>query len=143
MKAAEITALVTERASRFGWHNPQQFSQLRLRLGKAPPVEVAGGLLQIFTHGLAAPEGSGGQELAGRLLVALRPEADFNLQLVLRSALPRYELSVEQFPEYLCLRFGKEPVLAALSTLEAEPLSSQEGRALDTLRFWVRNISPA
>ncbi len=142
MKANEIAALVIERASRFGGYNLQQFRQLCLRLGHVEQAEVAKGLLQVFTHGAAPPEGTAAQELAGRLLVALCPKADFNLRLVVHAALSRYELSVEQFPEYLLALFGEEQVLSVIAELEHEQLSQQERRALNTIRFWVRNARP-
>lgn len=143
MNATEIAALVVERASRFGEQNSQQFKQLCLRLEHMEQAEVARGLLQVFTEGSAPPEGSAAQELAGRLLGSLRPKVDFNLLLVVRAALPRYELSVEQFPEYLRFLFGEEHVLLAINKLEHEQLSDYERRALHTIRFWVRGAKPA
>ena len=137
MNAIEITALVTESASRFGDRNPQQFKQLASRIGKAAPQEVAQGLLEVFTAGAVPPSGSPAQELAGLLLVELSPRAEFELAPVLRASLARYELSVEQFPQYLGSLFGASQVLRVLQQLEAEPLSEQERRSLGTLRFWL------
>ncbi len=106
-------------------------------------AEVARGLLQVFTEGSAPPEGSAAQELAGRLLVALCPKVDFDLRCVVRAALPRYELSVEQFPEYLRFLFGDEQVLSAINEIESEQVSEPERRALHTIRFWIRAEKPA
>ncbi len=80
MKSTEIASLVTERALRFGSRNPQQFNQLCLRLGNEAEAEVARGLLHVFTEGLPPPEGSTSQELAGELLAALCPRAEFDLK---------------------------------------------------------------
>jgi len=137
MTAIEITVLVTESASRFGDRNPQQFKLLASRIAKAAPREVVRGLLDVFTAGAVPPSGSQAQELAGRLLVELSPQADFELAPVLRASLARYELSVEQFPQYLSSLFGRDQVLSVLQQLEAEPLSEQERRSLGTLRFWL------
>ena len=140
MKAAEVAALVVDSASRFGFRNPQQAKYLASRFSKVAEPEVAEGLLRVFTHGAAPPEGSAAQELAGQLLVALHPKAEVNLGQVLRAALARYELSVEQFPQYLCAVFGINHVLAELRQLEHELLSEQEHRALQTMRFWLGSV---
>ena len=137
MQAAEIATLVTRSASRFGDRNRQQYEQLSARLGKVPSAQVAEGLLQVFTHGAKPPEGTAAQELAGKLLVELHPEAEVSLRPVLRSSLARYELSVEQFPQFLRSVFGVEQVLLALQEIELEPLSEEERRAVRTMRFWL------
>ena len=137
MKASEVTACVVESASRFGCRNPQQVKYLVSRLGKVSEAEVAEGLLRVFTQGAAPPGGSAAQELAGQLLVALHPKATVNLGDVLRAALARYELSVEQLPAYLRYLFGANHVLAELQQLECELLSESERRALHAMRFWL------
>ena len=137
MKAAEVTSLVVESAARFGDRNPQQFKHLTSRLQKVPQSELAHGLLQVFMQGSAPPKGSAAQELAGRLLVELRPKAELDLKAVLSAALPRYELSVEQFPQYLGSRFGLDQVLTELEALAGGQLSEQERRSLQTMQFWL------
>jgi hypothetical protein len=137
MHAADIAALVTESASRFGFRNPQQFQQLESRLRKVPEAEVAQGLLRVFTDGAAPPEGSPAQELAGQLLAALRPRSEVSLRSVLQNSLPRYELSVEQLPQYFGWLFGATQVLAAIQELERERVSPEDLRALQTMRFWL------
>lgn len=140
MNAADVTTLIVESASRFGFRNPQQAKYLASRLSKVAEAEVADGLLRVFTHGTEPPEGAAVQELAGQLLVALRPKAEVNLGQVLRAALVRYELSVEQFPQYLCSVFGINRVLAEFDQLEHELLVEQERRALQTMRFWLGGV---
>jgi len=137
MTASEITAYVVESALRFSDRNPQQFEYFVSRFGKVPEAAVAEGLLQVFTHGAPSPEGAPAQELAGKLLIALNPKAEVSLSEVLRGALARYELSVEQLPRYLRFMFGVSEVLGELQKLEAELLSEHERRALQTMRFWL------
>ena len=139
MNAAEVTAQVVESASRFGDRNPQQFKYLVSRFAKVPEAAVAEGLLQVFTHGAPPPQGSVAQELAGQLLIALHPTAEFSLSQVLRGALARYELSVEQLPQYLRTMFGGGRVLSELQQLEHGLLSEYERRAAQTMRFWLGN----
>ena len=137
MKAAEVTSLVVERASRFGDRNPQQLEHLASRFQKVPQGELAQGLLQVFTQGKAPPQGSAAQELAGHLLAELQPKAEVDLRALLSAVLPRYELSVEQLPQYLGALFGVDQVLAELAALASNHLSEQERRALQTMRFWL------
>jgi hypothetical protein len=136
-----VAAHIAERATRFGDRNPQQLEQLSERLGKLNQEEVLHGILQVFSQGEAPPEGSRAQELAGALLARLRPQADFDLDSLLRQAIPRYELSVEEFPQYLAEVCGTATFLAALERIEQEDLPPIHRRALKTMRFWVRNQS--
>ena len=138
MTADEVAALIIDRASRFGEHNPQQLQYLSGRLRTIEEGTVARGLLSLFTDGPAPPEGSAAQELAGRMLALLRPRTDIDLHQLLPAALGRYELSVEQFPHYLGWAFGVEQVLAELELLTHAPLSPDEERAVQTMRFWLR-----
>ena len=140
MNRDDITLLLTASASRFGDRNPQQLEQVASRISKAEEPEVLQGLLKVFTHGEPAPLGSAAQELAGRLLVALEPKGPLELKSLLRTALPRYELSVEQFPHYLAASCGSSAILFALQELARELLSEPERRALQTMKFWVRNV---
>lgn len=130
--------MVAESALRFGDRNPQQFRQLQSRLQKLDPGTVAIGLLKAFTEGEGPPGGSAVQELSGKLLAEIRPVARFDLGATLRAALPRYELSVEQFPQYLRLTFGAAPLLQELTALEESNLSDQERRSLRAMLFWLQ-----
>ena len=69
----------------------------------------------------------------------LEPIAPQDLKATLRAALPRYELSVEQFPQYLAKACGVQTVLTKLGEFELEPLPPGEARALATMKFWLRN----
>ncbi len=139
MNRDAVMQLVCEVASRFGDGNPQQLRQLHERLAKVSSGEAVLGLLQVFTHGEPSPRGSQAQELAGRLLATLEPIAPQDLKATVRAALPRYELSVEQFPHYLAKACGVQSVLATLGEFELEPLPPAEARALATMKFWLRN----
>ncbi|RYY86590.1 MAG: hypothetical protein EOO15_14095 [Chitinophagaceae bacterium] len=139
MQAVDIAALVSDRANNFGADNWQQVQYCASRLKNLPSEDVLTGLMTVFTEGAPPPAGSAAQELAGKLLIALAPSGDLNLESLLRKVLPRYELSVEQLPYHLANLIGKDKVYAATQTLEAERLTSTEHRALKTLQFWLRN----
>ena len=138
MNSPDIAELVAESARRFGDRNSQQHRQLANRLSKLDQREVAAGLLHIFTSGQPPPLGSPAQELAGLLLEELVPKGEFDLVAILREALPRYELSVEQFPHYLVKVCGVPALEEAYRQIEAENLSDIDRKALETLRFWMR-----
>ena len=140
MNRDDITILVTASASRFGDRNSQQLEQIASRIGKAAEVEILQGLLKVFTHGEPAPIGSAAQEVAGRLLAELKPTGPLDLKPLLRAALPRYELSVEQFPQYLAALCGSSAMFSAFQEFEHELLSEAERRALQTMKFWLRNL---
>jgi hypothetical protein len=146
MNRAAVAQLVLESAARFGDGNPQQFRFLVSRFSKDDPLEVLSGLIQVFTVGPAAPEGSDAQELAGALLTHLKPRGEIQLESVIRAALPRYELSVEQFPQFLAATAGTDKVLQVLNGLDSADLSTQEARARDTMLYWLQGhkaIQPA
>ena len=140
MNRDDITILVTASASRFGDRNPQQLEQIASRIGKAEGAEVLQGLLKVFTDGEPAPLGSAAQEVSGRLLEELKPTGTLELKSLLRAALPRYDLSVEQFPQYLAAICGLSAVLSVFQEIENELLTEVERRALQTMKFWLRNI---
>jgi uncharacterized protein (DUF1499 family) len=140
MNRDDITILVTESASRFGDRNRQQLEQIASRIGKAEEEEVLQGLLKVFTHGEPAPLGSAAQEVAGRLLKELKPKGALELRSILRAALPRYELSVEQFPQYLAALCGSSAMHSAFQEIEIELQSEAERSALQTMKFWLRNF---
>ena len=140
MQAPEIASFVSDRAATFGFDNLQQLQFCASRLRSLPQETVLAGLLLVFTEGSPPPAGTAAQELAGRLLVALAPKGNVELEDVLRSAISKYELSVEQLLQYLMHLCGKEAVSSTLRLLEAEDLGSDERRALATMQFWVRNL---
>lgn len=141
MEHPTVVGLVTESARRFGYRNPQQFQLLSSRLRKLNTVEVLHGLISVFTHGQPAPQGSAAQELAGQLLIELKPGTPTGLEEILRLALPRYELSVEQFPQYLAATCGSSEVLQVLESIKCEAPPAPVERALETMKFWLRSTS--
>ncbi len=142
MNRHRIAAHISERAARFGDRNPQQLQQLIEQLSQLDQEEVLHGLLQVFSHGEAAPGGSSAQELAGAVLAHVQPRGDIDLDLLLLQALPRYELSVGEFPQYLAAVCGASQFLAALERIEHDGNTPGNLRALQTMRFWVRNNAP-
>jgi hypothetical protein len=139
MNSDDITSLVAASASRFGFRDRQQVELLESRLRKAEQSEVLSGLVAVFCQGEPTQSNSDAQELAGRLLASLRPIGPLDLQATLRNALPRYDLSVEQFPVHLAALCGLAAVNSVLQALSQEPISEKERRALETMNFWLRN----
>jgi hypothetical protein len=142
MKADEIFRLLQERAFRFGDRNPQEISDLISRLRKEHENEVAAGLLKVFTHGSPPPTNSVAQELAGNLLLGLRPAVDCDLKQLVRASVERYELSVEQLPIYLASIFGRERLAATLDELEVDLQSDPAQQAIKTMKYWIHGLPP-
>ncbi len=112
--------------------------QLRMRLQQLSPDQRAEALLGIFTTRRSPDTAFGDQEIAGRLLIALRPECRRSLDDILRSIASTWNVSVEELPHYLCAVFGRGEVIAAAARLERDyPAESPEARALGTVRWWL------
>jgi hypothetical protein len=136
-----VALLIRQKASRFGDRDPQTRRLLVSKFEKVDPEEVRIGLVQVFTTGEPPPTSSAAQELAGHLLVELNPVGEVDLDAVLRAALPRYELSVEQFPYFLAAACGKQAVLDALARIVTADLPQEQRRAAETMSFWLRQWS--
>jgi len=79
------------------------------------------------------------QEHAGTLLLKMMLECELPLKQTIRQSLPLWNLSVEQWPFYLCRRFGTDAVSNAIDEIaKTEILDEIECRAVDTLRYWLR-----
>ena len=79
------------------------------------------------------------QQSTGTLLLAIMPECDRPLRQMIHSSLPLWNLSVEQWPFFLCRRFGIVAVSEVIDGIAKEGvLNTIEDRALETLRYWLR-----
>ncbi|WP_146454998.1 hypothetical protein [Rubripirellula tenax] len=82
------------------------------------------------------------QQPAGVLLLELMPEFDRALQHTIRRSLPLWNVSVEQWPFYLCRCFGIDAVTNAIAEIaETENLDENERCAIETLR-WLLGGKP-
>lgn len=133
--------MVEDSADRFGARNPQQYKFLRLRLMKNSADELGYGLLDLFFTAPGDHRNIERQELAGRLLLELSPQFEFDLKTTLRMVLPNYELSVEQLPQYLVGIFGKDEVTHVLQNMQGETRDEQYLRNIQTMHFWIRGMS--
>jgi hypothetical protein len=79
------------------------------------------------------------QQAAGTLLLELKPPCDVSLRETIYRSLSVWNLSVEQWPFYLCRCFGIDVVTATIDEIaENETLNDVERRAVETLRYWLR-----
>ena len=78
------------------------------------------------------------QQAAGVLLLEMMPECERPLEQTIRRSLPRWNLSVEQWPFYLCRKFGIDAVTHAIDHIaQAECPDDTEQLAIKTFRYWL------
>jgi hypothetical protein len=131
-----IASLIVGSADHYGGDSPRQFDDFMALLEGSNQEEVFWGLYSAFTvprHEFRHSR----QELAGSLLLRLRPPCPLTAYDAVRNALSGWEVSVEELPWYLALVCGEEAIWEALQTLDAEPLEEQQRYALNTFRFWL------
>lgn len=118
--------------------SPQRHRQLKLELRQKDPRLVGNALLQFWRTLNHPTDQFNAQEFVASLLFALNPTTSLSLSEILTD-LPNWNPSVEEFPWYLALQFGKEQVLRVVQELEATtPDSTSLARAAETFRFWLK-----
>jgi hypothetical protein len=137
MDREDIYRRVLEIAERFGPDRPQEVKLLSSQLTKCLPVEVLAGLLLVFTRSEPLESNYRKQELAGRMLERLNPKAPIDLRSTLHEVLPAYNASIEQVPQYLAGRCGKDPVIQQLRLFEAGEHDPRAKAAAKTMRWWL------
>src|SRR5690348_11371974 len=90
-----IASLVNGGADRYGGGSPRQFDDFATVLEPSDPVEMFWGLYAAFTPERCVTRHSR-QELAGSLLLRLRPPCPLSPYEVIRHALTAWESSVEE-----------------------------------------------
>ena len=136
--ASEITNRIVDAADNYSPSNPQQLKQLHTALCHAAPKEVYFGIMAAFRVARFGP-----QEVAGRLLMGIKPRPRQSLEAIVRDLLPTWDLSVEELPWYLAEKFGASELRSTLDALEVEGTrTDQELVAIRAFRFWLPK-SPA
>ena len=128
---------VSVSADRFGFHNKQQLKQLNFVLAKCDPQNVYDGLIQFFLE--KHYNNSDRQELAGKLLYSVSPDAHFDFKQTIKASLIHWDVSVEEFPYYFVEKLGLQNVCTLLDEINSLKLSKDEFIALDTIQYWVKN----
>jgi len=139
-----IVSKIHEATDRYGSHrrpvNPQQYDQLRFALARSDQAKVFHALHGVFRDGSRSDDARReDQEYAGRLLYDLRPPCPLPLPDAVKATLAEYAPDVEQLPFYFAAVFGRDALGAALSGLEAGPLTERERRSLDAFQFYLRH----
>lgn len=79
------------------------------------------------------------QQATGRLLLEIMPGNDRPLRQIIRQSLSLWNPSVEEWPFFLCRRYGIGAVSAMIDQIAAtDALNETEQRAIETLRHWLR-----
>jgi hypothetical protein len=71
------------------------------------------------------------------MLERLNPKAPIDLRSTLHEVLPAYNASIEQVPQYLAGRCGKDPVIQQLRLFEAGEHDPRAKAAAKTMRWWL------
>jgi len=132
MNREDVYNRVLEISEHFGPDRSQE-----LRLLSSQLTKLNAGLLLVFSRSEPANANYRKQELAGRMLEKLNPKATIELSSVLRQVLPAYNVSIEQVPQYLAGRCGRDSVLRVLKLFEIEDLDSRSKAAAKTMRWWL------
>jgi hypothetical protein len=131
-----IASLVAGSADRYGGDSPGQFDDFVAVLEHCDPAELFWGLYPAFTAPRTETRHAR-QELAGSLLLQLRPPCPLTPCEVVRNALTGWEASVEELPWYLALVCGENAVWEVIQALDAEPLDDRARHVLHTFRYWL------
>lgn len=133
--STEIYNRVIDVAERFGANNKQQLKELAFILAKSKPEELFNALMEIFK--LDGYTHFQHQELAGYLLFILCPKFNIDITSTIKSVLKTWDVSVEQFPFYFCISYGKDEVTRSLDSIDPESLSPEEKDRLRTFKWWM------
>lgn len=135
MHREEITELIVERANKFGPYNPQQLKQLDFVLNKSDPEEVFYGLYMVF---ISAPyQAFAPQELAGKLLVSVKPKLKLDLVPLIISVLENWNVSVEELPLYFRDICGIEALSVSIESINSNELNESQKSGLKTMKWWL------
>ncbi|HEX4963398.1 MAG TPA: hypothetical protein VF173_21390 [Thermoanaerobaculia bacterium] len=137
LERTTIASLVAGSAERCGGDSALELDAIVKILEPSDRLEVFWGLFGAFLEPHREPRRYPNQALAGSLLLRLRPPCPLPACEAIRRILPGWEVSVEELPWYLALTCGEDAVWAAITEIDAGPLSERERLVLHTFRFWV------
>lgn len=109
--------------------------QLRMKLQSLSRGERFGALLSLFTE----CNDYGAQQLAGRLLIDLKPDCPEKVTDILSSVAGTWNPSVEELPLYLSDTFGAPAVVETAIALEQRfAPDTRERQAMGTFAWWLK-----
>ena len=119
--------------------NLQPLHHFEQALLKSHEKEVFHGLIAAFKESGYESNGYFRQEVAGRMLLVCFPQPDMELSEILTISASNYNFSVEQFPFYLALTFGRDFFRSIVKDcLERPEFSDKEKKSLETYLYWTR-----
>jgi hypothetical protein len=140
VKTTSKDEIIEEVRESIGRHvcSAQRFRQLKSALSKSSSPMVGDALLECWQTLTSPDEQFVEQEFVAGLLFVLNPATSLAIGQVL-AGLRNWNLSVEEFPWYVALRFGEDELLQKLNTLEDESGGDPVlVRAAEAARYWLR-----
>ena len=117
----------------------QKIRHYRRNLKAVDDAVVYDGLIRVFRETGLNQTGFNRQEIAGTLLALRRPNPQEELQDIISNCIDYWDVSIEQFPWYLCLVFGREKFISVVHEMMShmDP-KSMTHKHLDTFLYWTR-----
>ena len=140
MTDQEIHAKTCQLANRYGkhWQDQQKVRNFATTLTREDDSDVFAGLMPFFEESGYDGEGYWRQEVAGRLFAYRMPTPQKDLEEIIRISAPHYNLSIEQFPWYLALAFGRDDFRDQVTTfLDSRGLPERDSKTLETYLYWT------
>ena len=107
--------------------------QLSLGFAESQEEEIFEALIKVFEM-----KGFHEQEYAGSLLKRYKPRGNEGLKNTIMRVLENYNLSVEEFPHYLSLLYGREIVVGVLEDiLKNENITEKEKQSVLSMKFFL------
>jgi len=138
-----IVEKIKNSADRYGASNKQQIKQLLLLFKKASDRELFFGLFSFFYDPKLQENVFERQQLAGTVLYEIKPKCPLNLDGAILATPAYWDLSVEEFPWYLCEQFGQKNVQDFLDEFSVDVSDEKIKRGLKTMLFWANRYKSA
>ncbi len=111
--------------------------QLMERLTKVSDDIIVLGIIKIFENTERPNTQYVDQEYAGKILEKLKPKANIDLGLVLKSTIQNWNKSVEQFPFWLKENCGIDELKDKLAEFENQNPTELESDKLKSFKWWL------
>ncbi|CAL2095652.1 hypothetical protein [Tenacibaculum sp. 190524A02b] len=107
-------------------------------LNKVSDEIIILGIIKIFENTSRSKSLYLDQKYAGKILDALKPRTDIDLNSILKSTIKNWNKSVEEFPFWLKENYGFDLLKVKIFEFENQNLNELESDKLETLKWWLK-----